>query len=135
MVFSSNIPLWQIPVNVYSRINITFAELMLNVKPCGKIGKYLAEEMLALNDFYGNLPQNHPFPHGESWIVGDQPTVSVLLQHSGHDWHIEKAIINDDLTYAPAPNGREIRVCDGVDRRTTLDDFFAKLQLCYGEER
>jgi inosine-uridine nucleoside N-ribohydrolase len=135
MVFSSDIPLWQIPSSVYSRTYITFAELMVKVKTCGEIGKYLADEMLAVNDFYGNLPKNYPFPHGESWSIGDQPTVSVLLQNSRHDWHTEKAAINDDMTYAPAPNGREIRVYDGVDRRMTLDDFFAKLQLCYGEER
>jgi hypothetical protein len=106
---------------------------MLKVKPRGKIGKYLAEEMLELNDFYGNLPVKFPFPHGESWSLGDQFTIGVLLQDQGHEhWHIEKAAINDDMTYAPAPKGREIRVYDSVDRRMTLDDFFAKLELCYG---
>jgi hypothetical protein len=107
---------------------------MLKVKPYGEIGKYLAEKMVSLNDFYGNLPVNYPFPHGESWNLGDQFTIGVLLQDQGHErWHTEKAAINDDMTYAPAPGGREIRVYDDIDRRMTLDDFFTKLQLCYSE--
>ena len=38
---------------------------------------------------------------------------------------MEKApYINDDLTYSPNPNGKEIRVYDAIDTRMTIDDFF-----------
>jgi inosine-uridine nucleoside N-ribohydrolase len=134
IIFSSNIPLWQIPSNVYSGIHITFAELMLKVKPHGELGKYLVEEMFAVNDFYGSIPQRLDFPHGETWSIGDQPTVSVLLQNPGHEcWHTEKVSLNEDMTYKQNPEGREIRVYDDIDRRMTLEDFFMKLQLCYGK--
>jgi len=35
-------------------------------------------------------------------------------------------------TYARNPNGKEIRVYDGIDNRLTIHDLFAKLSLCYG---
>ena len=38
----------------------------------------------------------------------------------------------DDLTYAPNPEGRLIRVYDSIDVRMTLEDLFAKLSLAYG---
>ena len=80
----------------------------------------------------GSLGVNHQFPHGESWSIGDQPTISVLLQNPGNEcWHTEKAVINDDMTYGKSTNGREIRFYDEIDRRMTLEDFFAKLKLCY----
>jgi inosine-uridine nucleoside N-ribohydrolase len=134
IVFESNIPLWQIPSNVYSGMHITLSELIQKVKPNGAIGKFLAEEMIAFNDYMGGLGVNHLFPHGESWSIGDQPTISVLLQNPGNEcWHTEKAVINGDMTYGKSTNGREIRVYDEIDKRMTLDDFFAKLTLCYNE--
>ena len=41
-------------------------------------------------------------------------------------------ILKPDLTYAPNPNGRLIRVYDSIDVRLTLEDLFAKLKLAYG---
>lgn len=76
------------------------------------------------------------FPHGELWSIGDQPTVSALLENvAGQKRHIEKAPrILDDMTYAANPEGKDIYVYDDVDRRLLLDDFFARLKLCYGNE-
>ncbi len=134
IVFNSPIKLWQIPSTVYPTMEISLSEIVDKVKPNGKIGAYLCEQMLALNDYYGQAPMRIPFPHGESWSLGDNPTISVLLQSETRVcWHTEKApFINNDLTYAPNPNGREIRVYDSVDTRMTLDDLFSKLKLCYG---
>ncbi|MGN1022347.1 MAG: nucleoside hydrolase, partial [Lachnospiraceae bacterium] len=66
--------------------------------------------------------------------IGDQPTVSVLLENpSGQRYHEERSPrILDDMTYGPNPEGKRIRVYDGIDRRLTMDDFFEKLALCYG---
>ena len=115
-------------------MNISFAELITKVKPCGELGKYLVDKMFEVNDFYGRIPRRMDFPHGELWSIGDQPTVSVLLENAaGRNYHIEKAPhINDDMSYAPNPEGKEIFVFDSIDRRLTMEDFFAKLQLCYG---
>jgi hypothetical protein len=137
IIFDSPIKLWQIPISAYRAMEISLSELLHKVKPCGKIGAYLCEEMLAVNEFYGKVPMRIPFPHGESWVIGDNPTVSVLLQGERRVcWHTEKApFINDDYTYTPNPAGKEIRVYDSIDTRLTADDLFAKLALCYMESK
>lgn len=137
IIFNSTIPLWQIPASTYGTMEISLSELVGNIKPQGKIGAYLCEEMLALNDYYGNLPVKLDFPNGESWVLGDNPVISVLLQNIHYGgWHIEKApFINDDCTYTPDPQGREICVYDKVDVRMTLEDLFVKLKLCYGKTK
>ncbi len=133
VLFDSPMKIWQVPVNTYSRTFISFAELVTKVKPCGEIGKLLVDGMFAVNDWYGRVPQRIPFPHGETWSIGDQPTVSVLLETSSDfGFHIEKAPkINDDMSYTENPDGKEIRVYDTIDNRMTMEDLFAKLQLCY----
>ncbi len=134
IVFESDIPLWQIPSNVYGSIHLTFSELISKVKPCGEIGRYLTEEMFALNDFYGKVSPGQDFPHGETWCLGDQPTVGVLLQNPVLDcWHLENRTINDDMTYGEPTLKRSVKVYDNLDCRMTMDDFYTKLKLCYGD--
>jgi inosine-uridine nucleoside N-ribohydrolase len=65
IVFESGLPLWQIPSNVYGGMNITLSELVAKVKPCGAIGKYLAEEMITFNDYMGKKTDNQSFPTGK----------------------------------------------------------------------
>jgi hypothetical protein len=136
IVFDSPIRLWQIHMNVYPTMELSFAELIDHVKPCGAIGTFLCEEMFAVNDWYGRVTkQRIDFPHGESWSIGDTPVVAVLLQNKGLDcWHTEKAPrINDDYTYSPNPEGKDVRVYDWVDTRLCMSDFYSKLRLCYGK--
>lgn len=133
ILFESPMEIWQVPIGTYKTMEISLAELVKYIKPCGAIGAYLCEQMLEFNESRGRGELRGPFPHGESWCIGDNPTVSVLLQGSERIcWHIEKApFINDDLSYTPNPNGKEIRVYDSVDTRLTINDLFAKLELCY----
>ena len=137
VVFASPIPIWQIPINVYANMELSLAELVDRVRPNGEIGAYLCEQMLTLNEWYGRVTagKRYDFPHGESWSIGDNPTVSVLLQNKSLKcWHIETAPqIGDDGSYTPNPGGKPIRVYDWVDVRMTLEDLYAKLRLCYGE--
>lgn len=134
VLFDSPMPIWQIPVNTYAGMNISFAELMLKVAPCGRVGKHMTDVMLGINDFYGKVGRRLDFPHGEVWSIGDQPTVSVLLEcASGRNYTVIKAPhICDDMTYTPNPGGKEIWVFNSIDRRLTMEDLFAKLKLCYG---
>jgi len=135
VLFASPMPIWQVPINAYAGMNISFAELMTKVKPCGYVGRLLADRMIEVNEFYGKIPMRLDFPHGEVWSIGDQPTVSVLLENaSGQDYRLLPApIINDDMTYTLNSEGKTIRVYNSFDRRLTMDDFFAKLRLCYGQ--
>lgn len=133
VLFASPMNIWQIPVNAYAGTYLSFAELMTKVKPCGAVGAYLAENMFAVNDWYGRVPRRIPFPHGEVWSIGDQPTVTALLESdAGARFHMESAPkIRSDMTYAPNPGGKLIRVYDAMDNRLTMEDLFAKLRLCY----
>jgi purine nucleosidase len=137
VVFESPIEVWQVPKNTYKTIEISFAELIKYVKPCGALGEYLCEQMFALNDKLGNSPHmaNRAFPHGETWCIGDNPTLTVLMQNGERiSWHMEKAPhIEEDTTYTPNPEGKEIRVYDSIDTRMSISDLFAKLDLCYGK--
>lgn len=132
LLFTCPITLWQVPMNAYANCYISFAELMTKVKTCGSVGNYLVERMLSVNDWYGKVPRRMQFPHGEVWSIGDQPTVSLLLESdAGSHYHTEQVSLNIDMTYQPNPNGKEIRVYDSVDKRLMMEDFFAKLELCY----
>lgn len=133
VLFDSPMMIWQIPINVYAGMNITFAELIQKVKPAGTIGEYLCNTMFAVNDWYGKVAPQMPFPHGEIWSIGDQPTVSALLEtESGRDWiEICAPRIEDDMSYTENPNGKKMKVFCGIDRRMLMDDFFAKLYLAY----
>lgn len=137
IVLSSGMDIWQIPMNVYSTMEVSLAEIVDKVKPCGKIGSYLCEQMMEVNDFYAKVPMRMTWPHGESWSLGDNPTVVVLLQNAERCcWHMQKApIIREDCSYAENPDGHEIRVYDFVDARLGLEDLFSKLRLCYGKSR
>ena len=46
---------------------------------------------------------------------------------------LEKApYIEADMTYSPDPAGKEIWVYDYIDVRMLMEDFYAKLAMCYG---
>lgn len=84
--------------------------------------------MAELNDRLGNDPG---FPHGESWCLGDQPTVGLLLEDRGRrNYDLRPAPrVSMDYRYLPGQSGREIRVYHTVDVRMTMEDFYAKLAL------
>ena len=132
IIMKSNIPLWQIPANVYTKMLITYAELELKVRPCGDIGKYLFDQMM---DFADSIPDTGPWPSGESWSLGDSPTIGFLLNPQEFLSHMGEAPeIDDDMMYHFTGSGRKIRIYDDVNSRFILEDMFAKLQLNYGKE-
>ena len=49
VIFSSNVPVWQVPMSLYKVMAVSLAELQLKVRPCGEIGKYLFEQMVDFN--------------------------------------------------------------------------------------
>jgi hypothetical protein len=137
ILFESPMEIWQVPKGTYKLIEISFDELVHFVKPCGAIGEYLCQQMFEYNDKIGMNPDTAmwAWPHGETWCIGDNPTLGVLLQCGERiSWHMEKApLIQEDCSYLANPNGKEIRVYDTFDTRMTVNDLFAKLALCYGK--
>jgi inosine-uridine nucleoside N-ribohydrolase len=134
VVMSSSMALWQVPKNVYKQMAVTLAELQVRVKPYGKIGRYLFEQMVEFNEMHANVHWPH-WPHGEIWGLGDNPTISVLLQESEvedvYDMLPAPNICYENLTYDHHGKNRDIRVYKTVDSRLCMEDFYAKLMINY----
>ncbi len=132
VVLSSDMPLWQIPQNVYKQMAVSLAELQYKVAPCGEIGKYLFEQMAEFNLKLADIPH---WPHGEIWGLGDSPTIGVLLfereREDVYDVRPAPRIDPETSKYMEGKAGREIRVYKDANARLTLEDFFAKLAINY----
>ena len=134
VLMASGAAVWQIPVHVYGTMEVTMAELAARVRPCGRVGRYLYDEMEAYNLDNDDAPG---LRKGENWCLGDSPVVGALLQCGWRgNFHAETApLIADDMRYLPNPGGKEIRVYDSVDVRFILEDMYAKLRLCCDTEK
>ena len=128
-VLSNAKNLWLIPSSVYATITVSLAELELKVLHCGKIGRHLFDNMIA----YNNSPAAG-WCKGESWSLGDSPAIAVALNPDcGHYIEHEAPFINEDTSSSFGKGNPNIRIYTDIDSRYILEDFFAKLKLCYGE--
>ncbi|MCL2898498.1 nucleoside hydrolase [Brenneria sp. WC1b.1] len=135
-VFTSQVALWQVPHNVYMSVRVSLAELAARVKPQGETGEYLWRQLVDFNKMISDVIKDMPWPKSEVWVLGDNPAVSLLLDEHEYNYSLRDAPrLNDDLTYAPQPGARQIRVYNAVDARFTLEDFYAKLALTYGDKK
>jgi inosine-uridine nucleoside N-ribohydrolase len=133
VVFSSAMPLWQIPENAFKQIAVSLAELQVRVAPYGDIGEYLFTQMVEFNDRMGDVLG---WPPGESWGIGDQVTITVLLEEGrrgNYEWR-PAPVVSPDMFYVQNPNSRVIKVYNSLDVRFTMEDFYAKLMLNYGNK-
>lgn len=128
LVLQSSVPLTLIPFGTYTQMRVGLAELQAKVRPCGKAGAYLFQQMVD----YNNSPWAG-WTCGESWSLGDSPAVGVTL-HPGCG-RVRKhpiRLVGEDTAWLPLESGRLIDVYETIDSRYILEDFFAKLQLLYG---
>lgn len=122
-VFASGIALWQVPRETYSMMPVSFAELYDRVRPHGRIGQYLAENVVAFNNSSLRKP-------AEYRVLGDSPAIGLLLCEESGAWHARHTpAILDDMRYGAEDAERTIRVYDRIDSRFILEDFYAKLTL------
>ena len=128
VVFRSKVQLWQVPKNVYEMMPVSLAELEYRVRPCGKIGAYLCDQLDAHAQEPG--PRRSDFRTGESWVLGDSPAVGLILyEHRFEfDW-VQAPFVTSDGTYVPDARSRPIRVYRKIDSRLILEDLYAKLAL------
>lgn len=132
VLLDSKAAVWQIPQNVYAAMEVTLSEIAWKIAPCGKIGSYLLEQLVQQN-----LSEFNPhflLRTGENWTLGDNTTISVLLENRfrNHWYEAPAPILQDDLTYQENSQGKPIRIYTEVDVRMTLEDFFSKMNLVYG---
>ena len=135
----SEMPIWQIPADVYRQMSVTLSELQLHVEPCGAIGKYLFDQMLEVNEDAADIPY---WPNGESWGLGDSPTIGVFLEDPNNPDFFDEipAPVIDyetmayhfDHPYLQDHPDRKIRVFKHINPRLILDDMFAKLRINFG---
>lgn len=112
-----------IPSTVYSTFQVSLAELQTKVKPCGKLGGYLFDE---LNDF--NYIVNRPWTMGESWCLGDNSAVSYILNPMSAQTKKTKSFhVDSELRMSILE--REIDMISSLNVRYALEDFFAKLRI------
>lgn len=122
-VFSSSAELWQVPMEGYSQMQISYAELELKVMPCGNIGKYLFDELQQVG-----MSQN--WVSGESWALGDSPAPALAFNPNCGQYVIKNApVIGENKKYIGEHPNRPIRVYTDIDSRFIFEDFFAKLAL------
>lgn len=127
VIMNSEIPVWQIPRDVYSQVIVSLAELEYKVRPCGDLGKYLFDQL----EEHGHTTFARATTRtGEYWCLGDSPAVGVLLFAHMFDYEwVQAPLITDNMTYAKNSQNRPIRVYNRVDNRFILEDFYAKLAL------
>lgn len=127
-VFATCVPLWQIPSKAYKTLAVPVAQLETEVRPRGALGAYLYDQLLT---FMEQNIDTKPWINPESWVLGDQAAVGVLLaeQKECYD-EIPAPQLDDGYRYLPAiDNSRTIRVYHDLNTRLVLDDLFAKLKL------
>lgn len=128
VVFSSTIPVWQVPKNVYEMIPVSLAELEQKVYPHGEIGAYLLDQ---LNEHaHEEGPRKSAFRSGETWVLGDSPAVGLVLYEHRYefDW-VPAPMVGMDMQYVHTGLNRPIRVYRRIDPRLILEDFYSKLAL------
>lgn len=133
VLLESEAEVWQVPINVFAKFEVTLAELTRKVGPCGKLGRYLLDQLM--EEYGREYNPNFLIRVGENWTLGDNTTVAVLLENRYRDHFCEMTAphINDDMTYAANPAGKKIRVYHDLDVRAALEDFYAKMRLAYSD--
>ena len=125
----TNVTLWQVPFSGYAFVRTSLAMLQQRLAPCGEVGEYLLRQM----DEYNNTPYAG-WTAGESWTLGDNPSVAVVIDDCAGRSQWENAwLIDADTNYTEEVPGRKIRIYHTMNSHFVLEDLFAKLQLNFGE--
>ncbi|MBQ8827640.1 MAG: nucleoside hydrolase [Clostridia bacterium] len=129
VLFASGTELWQVPINCYSRMRVSYAELQEKVRPCGDIGRYLFDEMQS----YGTS-EKAGWTMGESWALGDSPAVGLAMDFCIGKFESRPSPIADENGNYIGFNKNNIRVYSDIDSRCIREDMFAKLKFFYGNK-
>jgi inosine-uridine nucleoside N-ribohydrolase len=136
-IFSeTEVPIWQIPAEVYATCQVSDTELQAFVAPYGKIGAWLYAKALEGAQQVAQYKLNS----GETWALGDSPLV---LLTALSDWVPNRMGSNfyDEIptprvsvtgTVEPRPEARKMRLYKSVDTRLMFSDFYAKLAMNFG---
>ena len=125
----TQVEVWQIPASGYVSIRTSLAMLQQRLAPCGEVGAYLLRQM----DEYNNGPWAG-WTAGESWSLGDNPSVAVVIDDCAGRSQWENAwLIDAETNYTEEIPDRKIRIYHTMNSHFVLEDLFAKLQLNFGQ--
>lgn len=133
-VLASRLPFWQVPSEAYKTLAVPMSQLAERVAPAGALGAHLYQQLVSFRD--ANMPDK-AWINPESWVLGDQAAVGVLLAEQKECYEERPAPrIGDDFSYLPpVDRQRTVRVYHRLNDRLVLDDFFSKLALFAWHER
>lgn len=131
VLLESRAAVWQTPQDVYATLEVTLSEIACKVVPCGKIGRYLLEQLVLEN--HVEFSPHFQLRTGENWTLGDNTTIAVLLEnrYRGNWYEAPAPILTENLTYQENPEGKPIRIYTQIDVRMTLEDLYSKMKLVY----
>jgi purine nucleosidase len=123
VVMDSRVPVWQIPMSVYTLVSVGHEELRQKVEPLGELGAYLVRQLVEFNE-------REPEMMMDFRSLGDSPAIGAVMNPLGALWRERPApSFAPDSEMEPVdPNRRPIRVCESIDVRWLLEDMFAKLR-------
>ncbi len=124
----TQVTVWQIPFSGYAYVRTSLAMLQRRLAPCGEVGAYLLRQM----DAYNNGPWAG-WTAGESWSLGDNPSVAVVIDDCAGRSQWENAwLIAPDTSYVEELPDRKIRVFHTMNSHFVLEDLFTKLEMNFG---
>jgi purine nucleosidase len=123
VVMDSRVPVWQIPMSVYTLVAVGHAELVEKVAPLGPLGEYLVRQVIEFNALERDLMMDFR-------SLGDSPAIGAVMNPRGGLWRERPAPrFTEDSELAPEePGRRPVLVCESIDTRWLLEDMFAKLR-------
>ncbi len=121
VVMKSKMQVTQVPYEVYTNCNVSYAELEEKCYPHGELGKYLLQQLIDYNATKTGMMEYRS--------LGDSPAVGVLLAPMAGKWSWQPAPEYDLVTCDKRVNGknRPIRVYESFDCRFLFEDMFAKI--------
>lgn len=123
----TNIPIWQVPRNVYRQCMVSLAELKERVESQGKLGHYLYHSLDRVFETTGIS--------AETYVLGDQPLVLLTTLQTFYEadaascesvYH-DRPYLDREGRYREGDGGRQIRVFNKIDTRLMFEDLYAKL--------
>ena len=130
-VFASELPLWQIPSNVYKTTLVSLAQLKLRVAPMGKLGNYLYEQLIT---FMKTNAKEKSWINPECWVMGDSGAIGVLLEEQkSYYQEIIAPIFDEEHHYIYNQKNRKIRVYQQLNNCFVIEDMLSKIELFASE--
>ena len=126
-VFSSGADIIQIPRSVYQRLTVSFSELYLRLGE-SETGEYLLSQLFEHSLEPG--PRTSAIRSGDSWILGDNAAIGVLLSPRASSLkEINAPSFSPEGRYIYNERNGKIRIAERLDARFVLEYFFSKLRL------